>query len=95
METEQSKPAGMPRYQCHKEVSALKIKEVISQPDVGAGVNRYYIVPTDDAQTRVEVSAEWLDKHKPMAGGYYVVYEDGYASYSPAKAFEEGYTLVE
>ena len=24
-----------------------------------------------------------------------VVYEDGYASYSPAKAFEEGYTLVE
>ena len=33
---------GMPRYQCPtREVSALKIK-VISQPDVGARVNRYY-----------------------------------------------------
>lgn len=31
----------------------------------------------------------------PAAGGYYVVYEDGYQSYSPAKAFEDGYAPVE
>ena len=37
---------------------------------------------------------EWLDKHNPEVGGYYVVYEDGYKSFSPAKAFEEGYTLI-
>ena len=29
------------------------------------------------------------------AGGYYVRYPDGYESWSPAEAFEEGYTLVE
>jgi len=29
-----------------------------------------------------------------MPGDYYVVYEDGYKSISPAKAFEEGYTLI-
>ena len=28
----------------------------------------------------------------PHVGGYYVLYEDGYESFSPAKAFEEGYT---
>lgn len=40
------------------------------------------------------VSKEYMDKHKPEAGGYYVVYEDGYTSFSPAEAFEGGYTLV-
>ena len=28
----------------------------------------------------------------PEVGGYYVVYEDGYKSFSPAGAFESGYT---
>ena len=27
-------------------------------------------------------------------GGYYVRYEDGYESWSPAQAFEEGYTRI-
>ena len=27
--------------------------------------------------------------------GYFVRYEDGYESWSPTKAFEEGYTVVE
>jgi hypothetical protein len=31
-------------------------------------------------------------KHAPQVGGYYVRYPDGYESWSPAKAFEEGYT---
>ena len=35
-----------------------------------------------------------MEKHKPHAGGYYVVYDDGYKSFSPAKAFEEGYRLL-
>ncbi|MCK9988658.1 MAG: hypothetical protein AzoDbin1_05130 [Azoarcus sp.] len=28
-------------------------------------------------------------------GGYYVVYEDGYKSFSPAIAFESGYTRID
>jgi hypothetical protein len=35
-----------------------------------------------------------MTKHAPEVGGYYVVYADGYKSYSPAKAFEDGYTQV-
>ena len=41
----------------------------------------------------ITVAADWFNKHAPQVGGYYVVYDDGYKSFSPAKAFEEGYTL--
>ena len=30
----------------------------------------------------------------PEVGGYYVVHKDGYKSFSPANAFEEGYTRI-
>ena len=36
----------------------------------------------------------YVKKHNPQAGGYYVVYEDGYKSWSPAEAFESGYTKM-
>lgn len=35
-----------------------------------------------------------IGKHGPQVGGYYVVYADGYISYSPAAAFEDGYRLI-
>jgi hypothetical protein len=40
------------------------------------------------------VGAEYIAKHKPEVGGYFVEYVDGYQSFSPAKAFEEGYALI-
>lgn len=42
----------------------------------------------------VTLLPDWHAKHKPEVGGYYVQYADGYKSYSPAKAFEEGNTLL-
>lgn len=78
--------AEMPRYVCHKQVWALKIKEVGL---AAAGPHR--IVPEDAGFAPIEISDEWLRKHEPHAGGYYVVYKDGYKSFSPAAAFEEGY----
>ena len=77
----------MPVYRCHKTVHALKIKTVIADSD---GV---IIVPEDKGYGAFAVAGDYAAKHNPKAGGYYVVYDDGYASYSPAKAFEEGYTL--
>ena len=44
--------------------------------------------------TSVTVSAAYVAKHSPKGGGYYVRYADGYESWSPADAFEGGYTLV-
>ena len=41
-----------------------------------------------------EVSRQYAVKHDPRAGGYFVVYEDGYESWSPAGVFEAGYSLI-
>ena len=77
----------MPRYLCHKKVWALKIAGVEMRED-GADV-----YPDEDGYAPFEVGLDWLDRFKPINGdcGYYVVYDDGYASWSPTKAFEEGY----
>lgn len=85
--------AEMPRYKCHKEVWALKIKEIRRVPSGNATIT-HTIVPADEGYAPFEVSLDYIDKHNPQAGGYYVVYGDGYVSFSPGKAFEEGYRLI-
>ena len=82
MQTDVQSP--MPKYKCYKEVSALKI----------AKVQTATLIPEDNRYGPIEVSEEYMTKHEPKAGGYYVVYKDGYKSFSPAEAFESGYTLI-
>ena len=80
----------MPQYQSHKKVWALKIKQVELRPADG-----HIIHPADEGYGPFEVSDEYVQKHNPQAGGYYVVYADGYISWSPAEAFEGGHTAIE
>lgn len=77
----------MPKYECHKEVWALKIAGIVCDP---RGV--VYFQPAEEGYDKVQLSPEYVAKHKPEVGGYYVVYEDGYKSFSPGGAFESGYT---
>ncbi len=84
----------MPRYQCHKIVRALEIKEVIPAPPLQIGVTVATLVPEEEGFLPFAVSLDYMRKHEPVAGGYYVVYEDGYESFSPAAAFENGYTKI-
>jgi hypothetical protein len=70
------------KYKCHKEVEAAEILRISLGGELGF---------KDGFKL---MSREWLDKHNPAVGGYYVVYTDGYESYSPKKVFEEGYTKV-
>lgn len=93
MYDEQAPGAEMPRYKCHKEVWALKIKEIRRAPSGNATVT-HSIVPAEEGYAPFEVSMEYIERYHPAAGGYYVVYKDGYKSFSPAAAFEEGYTRV-
>lgn len=79
----------LPKYKCHKEVWALKIKQVVTNPDGG-----WVIIPEEKGYAQFDISNEYYEKHKPEIGGYYVVYKGGYKSFSPAIAFEEGYSLV-
>ena len=73
--------AEMPKYLCHKEVHALKI----------AKVEGCTITPEDTTYAPITVEPEMYLRYTPTAGDYYVVYADGYKSFSPGKAFEEGY----
>jgi len=86
----------MPRYKCHKQVWALKISAIKRDGD---GEDREsdgsaVITPAEDGYAPFKVDHEYMRKHKPQVGGYYVVYADGYKSWSPADAFEEGYTRI-
>lgn len=82
--------AEMPRYKCHKEVRALKILSVTTEPQDGSCLLTF----EDTRFSPLRLRGDYVDKHQPRAGGYFVVYEDGYLSWSPALAFEEGYTLI-
>jgi len=75
----------MPLYICHKRVWALKIKDVVFTGDTA-----HLTFEGNSAPLTVSIA----DRPKPEPGWYYVVYENNYHSFSPAKAFEEGYTLA-
>ncbi len=75
----------MKEYVSHKRVQAMKIASIIH----GRGATL-----ADAAGVSVEVSRAYVEKHEPRVGGYYVLYGDGYESWSPAAAFESGYTEV-
>lgn len=86
----------MPKYQSHKQVWALKIK-AIAEDDKGedvAGLASATIIPEEEGYAPFKVSVDYMTKHNPQVGGYYVVYKDGYKSFCPAKEFEEGNTLI-
>ena len=89
----------MPRYTSHKVVHALKMKEIYfdweavkeeGQETDGTAV----FIPEETEYSPIRLDAEYVRKHSPKAGGYYVVYDDGYKSWSPAEAFESGYTRL-
>jgi len=82
----------LPHYRCRKVVAALKIAdcEVIPTPTRP----RYIIYPYDQRYPAFDVTDIYWGKHQPRPGGYWVLYENGYESFSPADVFEDGYTYI-
>ena len=85
-----SASAEMPRYQSHKKVWALQINAV-DWTDLGGKPRLVFVEP---GYASIEVEPELFSRYTPVQGDYYVVYDDGYKSISPAKVFEEGYTRI-
>lgn len=76
----------LPKYKSHKVVSAARIQGIgLRQDDFG------HVLDLGPHGT-VNVSDTWVSEKHALTGGYYVVYEDGYASFSPYEAFNQGYT---
>jgi hypothetical protein len=77
------------KYKCYKEVTAFKIKEI--KGGMGLG---YTLIPEDPELKSAHVGHNYIGRHNPKVGGYFVEYADGYQSWSPAAAFESGYELI-
>jgi len=88
-------PIKLPFFRCHKRVQAVKIKEVSLHDPTGSepplAVAGGFIIHDLPGVGPIAFDAAFWEKHKPQAGSYYVVYEDGYKSVSPAIPFEDGY----
>ena len=88
----------MPKYVSHKEVHALKISSLELDYVKGTAI----ITPEDKAYGKFAAPDGWIERYKGgneqdedfTDTGYYVVYKDGYTSWSPNVAFEEGYELI-
>lgn len=81
----------MKKFKCHKEVEADKI---ISIDTNSAKENTILHFAYSES---VVVRNDWLYNAcngNSSIGGYFVRYSDGYISWSPAEAFEEGYTEI-
>lgn len=76
----------LPRYKCLKTVWALTIKFINPVTN---------ILIFEEDYPPLDVGETYIKQHKPYVGGYFVVYEDGYRSFSPAEPFENGYKLIE
>jgi hypothetical protein len=85
----------LPQYQSHKKVWALKIAKIVHNispdPDIDGTV---YLIPENDLYGPITLPRDYVVKHQPDVGGYYVQFADGYKAFADADAFEEGYTQI-
>lgn len=81
----------LPRYECHKKVHALKIAAIEINKDLSAK-----IAPADEGYAVFTTAPGWAKRFEGADEdlGYFVLYQDGFASWSPGAVFEYGYTRV-
>ena len=84
----------MPLYQSHKKVSAMKIGAIEFEQD-GSAVIAPASIHAKYGNRKTGPGYRERFKGDEEDLGYYVRYADNYESWSPTKAFEEGYTLVD
>lgn len=84
-------PRNLPLYQCFKQVHAAKIARIQTTNNIANGEFVHTLHFVDPNIGNVNISNEALRKHQPKDGWYYVVYDDGYESFSPPDKFEAGY----
>jgi hypothetical protein len=76
-------------WKCHKIVKAGKI---LVMPGEGSGV--VTVEDVNGAPCKVEMPPNAWARGRPALGDYIVIYDDEYKSWSPAKVFENGYSVL-
>lgn len=80
---------SLPKWKCHKIVEADQIVEIKYGIDGARWHLKCGIVIAPI------VTAKLTQRGAPKVNDFYVRYNDGYESWSPRQAFEEGYALLE
>lgn len=80
--------AEMPKYVSHKTVHALEIAAITRE----AGIEGRRLSIADPGFADIFAPEGMFSRYQPVPGDFYVVYADEYKSFSPRKAFLEGYT---
>ena len=82
----------LPRWRCHKVVRASRISSIRiardDEPEVPGDQRQRLVL---ECGVVVPVTKDLVARKHPAEGDYFVVYDDGYQSWSPALAFEDGY----
>src|SRR5882672_10013005 len=87
--------SSLPQWKSHKIVRAASIRAVYLA-DHEAGWTVYLDGgPPPDGFPSIYVKPAVFARGLPTPGDYFVVYDDEYESWSPKKAFEEGYSQVQ
>lgn len=81
----------LPKWRCHKTVQADQIVAINDLFPNSPEIRMQLMLASGLA---VNVDEPWIKRHNACVGGYYVIYEDGYTSFSPRAAFEGGYTRI-
>lgn len=85
--------SNWPKYESHKIVQAAKIIRLEYRgKDASSGILRVF-VPGNATEEEFWTSEIGM-MQRAEVGGYAVIYEDGFKSISPAKAFEDGYVRI-
>jgi hypothetical protein len=84
----------MKRYRSHKIVEAGQIVSfTVETSEAGRPTGAYVVkISADGVEEDVTVPPAVFMRGVPAPGDYLVKYEGGYISWSPKKAFEDGYT---
>ena len=82
-------------WRSHKVVKAGRLMRQQPESDPGELDVILIVEDVNGAPCKIGVPRDFFARKVPFPGDYIVIYDDGYKSWSPAKAFEEGYTRVE
>ena len=86
----------LPRWQSHKVVTAAKITfvDMAGREDGPEGTIMLKVIAADGQEVVLDVESKVFSRGVPDVGDYFVRYDDNYKSWSPAEAFEKGYTRL-
>ena len=89
---------ALAQYRSHKVVRAGKILSLTPPGEIDSGHWVLQVVQGSEEGAKaveIKVKKDVFARSIPEPGAYFVVYADGYQSWSPAAAFEEGYNRIQ